>query len=203
VQESFNRLSGLKPSIKSTQNINPMKSCMKVPQLTNEQIEERYKVCVSEAIALGVKPPVPAQSEGEMNVRAHRYHISCLESQRHLIGENLFPYLFHSTCLFVPFFSALLSVCLSVCSSVCRVPLSIFFRSHLCLSSSIPPFLSFFIHFIPRLFLCLHIIFPYYLFCLCSLQISRLLSLSYSVFLISFSNLLSSSSSTSHRCCKR
>jgi hypothetical protein len=118
VQESFNRLSGLKPSIKSTQNINPMKSCMKVPQLTNEQIEERYKVCVSEAIALGVKPPVPAQSEGEMNVRAHRYHISCLESQRHLIGENLFPYLFHSICLFVPFFSALLSVCLSVRLSV-------------------------------------------------------------------------------------
>jgi hypothetical protein len=92
---------------------------MKVPQLTNEQIEERYKVCVSEAIALGVKPPVPAQSEGEMNVRAHRYHISCLESQRHLIGENLFPYLFHSICLFVPFFSALLSVCLSVCLFVC------------------------------------------------------------------------------------
>jgi hypothetical protein len=185
VQESFNRLSGLKPSIKSTQNINPMKSCMKVPQLTNEQIEERYKVCVSEAIALGVKPPVPAQSEGEMNVRAHRYHISCLESQRHLIGENLFPYLFHSICLLSHFFLHFcLSVCLSVCSSVCRVPLSIFFRSHLRLSSSIPPFLSFFIHSIPRLFLCLHIIFPYYLFCLCSLQISRLLlSLFDSVFL--------------------
>jgi hypothetical protein len=157
VQESFNRLSGLKPSIKSTQNTNTIKSCMKGSQLSNEQIEVRFKVCVSEAIALGVKPPVPPQSEGEMNVRAHRYHISCLESQRHLIGKNLFSYVFHSFCLVVPFFLHFclsvclyfclsvclyfclsvclyfcLSVLLSVCTSVCRLPLFILSRSHLC-----------------------------------------------------------------------
>jgi hypothetical protein len=178
VQESFNRLSGLKPSIKSTQNTNTIKSCMKGSQLSNEQIEERFKVCVSEAIALGVKPPVPPQSEGQMNVRAHRYHISCLESQRHLIGKNLFSYVVHSFCLIVPFFCT--AVCLSVCTSVC-LSVCLYFCLSVCLSVCLYFCLSVCLYFC--LSVCLSVLLSVVFLCLFSSLLtcaSHLLSLSFS-----------------------
>ena len=97
VKQSFDRISNPKPSQKRSQNFSAIKSCMdnyfdelneREALLSDTQIAERYKVCINEAIALGVKPPIHSDEDLRLDARVHRYHIACLESQRKIMGTN-------------------------------------------------------------------------------------------------------------------
>ena len=114
VKQSFDRISNPKPSQKRGQNFSAIKSCMdnyfdelneRESVLSDTQIAERYKVCITEAIALGVKPPIHSDEDLRLDARVHRYHIACLESQRKIMGRNryIFSLLFYS--FFILFFT--------------------------------------------------------------------------------------------------
>ena len=118
VKQSFDRISNPKPSQKRSQNFSAIKSCMdnyfdelneREALLSDTQIAERYKVCINEAIALGVKPPIHSDEDLRLDARVHRYHIACLESQRKIMGRNIyiFSLLFYSFLFFFILFFTL------------------------------------------------------------------------------------------------
>ena len=125
--------------------------------LSDTQIAERYKVCINEAIALGVKPPIHSDEDLRLDARVHRYHIACLESQRKIMGRNIyiFSLLFYSFLFFfilfftLSFFYILPSLWPVLCLTLFLLFLPFIFI-YLCLSlflSSFIPVLLYFVHF--------------------------------------------------------